>query len=299
MAYRCKTILTATDFSPASRMAVRRAAELARQHQARLEVLHVLNDTTLAEAWQWLKEVAQFQPEQVRHKAAERLGEVVARIEQETGLKAGSSLVEGRAYRAIAAHAEAIGADLIVIGAQGEHALRDFFPGTTAQKVLRFAHQPVLVVKQTPPFSYERILMATDFSQASVTAARAARGLFPEALFYLFHAFEIPFERELMLAGADDAAFERYRRQAETELHQELERYAAQADFAPGEAMPKLRHGYPSGRIVSGARDLDVDLIVLGAQLRTGLEATLLGSVSLHVVMEAHCDVLLVKTPPA
>ncbi|SRR5579883_1748543 len=56
--------------------------------------------------------------------------------------------------------------------------------------------------------------------------------------------------------------------------------------------------GSPGRSICEWARQLDVDLIVLGRRGRSGLNELILGSVSNYVMHHAHCAVLTVQHPP-
>jgi nucleotide-binding universal stress UspA family protein len=294
MEQELSTMVVATDLSRASEAAVRRAAWIAKARGVRLEIVHVVGQPALAEAWTWLREAAGMGAEDVKANAAQRLRLLASRLHLELGLTPDIHLAEGRPFEQISTRAHAVGAGLIVVGAHGENLLLDLFVGTTAQRVLRTAREPVLLVKQTPGVAYEHILLATDFSPVCRTAAAVARELFPTARFTLLHAYRNPFERELALANSADEIIERYRRQAEAHAREQLERFAAEAGF-PGDVQRKLRYGYPPVRVNELARELDVDLIVVGAHGKSVLEATVLGSVSAHVIMESHCDVLLVK----
>jgi nucleotide-binding universal stress UspA family protein len=61
------------------------------------------------------------------------------------------------------------------------------------------------------------------------------------------------------------------------------------------EATQAVRRGPASLRIREVAGDMAADLIVLGAQGRGAMETALLGSVSLRLVTETPCDVLLAR----
>ena len=58
-----------------------------------------------------------------------------------------------------------------------------------------------------------------------------------------------------------------------------------------------LRHGTPYAEILKYARELDIDLIVLGTEGRTGLRHALLGSVAEKIVRTSNCPVLTVRPP--
>ncbi|MCK7502941.1 MAG: universal stress protein [Desulfobacterales bacterium] len=146
-------------------------------------------------------------------------------------------------------------------------------------------------MKQTPPFAYERILVATDFSADAASAAGFARRVFPGADFTVFHAYEIPYERELFLAGPQEEIADHYRHSAAAEARRKLEAFAGASGL--DDAPRALRHGPAPQRIREYARRIDADLIVMGAEGRPAMQTAVLGSVSLRTVTEASCDVLL------
>jgi nucleotide-binding universal stress UspA family protein len=67
------------------------------------------------------------------------------------------------------------------------------------------------------------------------------------------------------------------------------------AGLDPGlEASPWIAGGPPGEAIVTVAEEIDADLIVTGSRRHGRLARALLGSVSTHLVQNAHCDVLVV-----
>lgn len=288
-----KRIVAATDFSHGGESALRRAVLLAKATGAAVEVVHAVYLPPLEEAWRKLADQEGFSEASLLEAAARRLGDLAAAVGQRLGLAPASRVLQGRPPQALAAWARESGADLIVIGAHGEHFLLDLFVGSTAMKTLRLATVPVLLVKQTPPFDYERIVIATDFSPSARAAAELAATLFPAADLHLFHAYEVPFEREMYYAGADDEAVDHYRRLGEAEARRQIEAFAdSLAD--PRRYLRKMRHGYAPALINKYAAEIGADLVVMGSQGMSGIEATLLGSVSSHLVTEFSGDLLLV-----
>ncbi len=289
-------ILAATDFSPTADAAVRRAALLAKAGGAMLDIVHSVYAPPLAEAWRKLVESEGITEDIVRAKAAERLATLAADIARRTGVTPTTHLLSGKPPLALAQWAKDNTTDLIVIGAHGERLLLDLFVGSTALKLLRLSAVPVLLVKRHPPFDYERILVATDFSPAAQGAANLAARFLPDANLYLFHAFEAPFERQMTYAGSDDEAVDRYRRLGETEARWQMEEFAKSLE-TPEKFVCKVRHGYAPALINQYAVDIGADLLVLGAQRQSEFAAALLGSVAVHLVNETRSDLLLVPHP--
>lgn len=293
-----RTILAATDLSRAAFAALRRAALIARAHGAALEVVHVVPAPPRSAAWDELRAAFSGVETDLRRSVAENLDAIVAQIESETGVRARTTMLDGKAFEQVAAHSDATGADVIVVGAHGENLTTPLL-GTTAHRVLRLARTPVLLVKRTPAVDhaatpgYGHIVVATDFSSDSARAATTAQRLFPESSITLLHVFEAPFEAKLA-ARVPQTTLDAYRQRAFDEAHRELESFAASVGLS--DAPRLVRHGSPSIRIREYASDTSADLIAVGTADVPRLQQALLGSVSLDVVTQAECDVLLART---
>jgi nucleotide-binding universal stress UspA family protein len=292
-----KVILAATDFSRPAAVAIRRAAALAHAAGARLELMHVLPSEPMPTTWTALRAALGVDPALAKDDAIGRLRRSAARLDADFGLPVEIHLAIGRAHTEIASRAAALDADLVVVGAHGEHFVLDLFVGTTAQRVQRISPVPVLVVRQAPFYRYERVLIATDFSPAAAAAARAARRLFPDAMLHVLHVYQAPFEGRLGFAGLSEAAIDEYRGRAGEQARQELDTFVRQAGLEKHTNSVKVQHGHPPARIKERAAELDADVIVLGTQGKSWLEIGFLGSVSEHVSAESPCDVLLVRGP--
>ena len=293
-----RTILAATDLSRPAFAAVRRAALIARAHGAKLELIHVIADSFRSNAWQELLIAFAEVEGDLRNSVAASMEGLVSQLETESGIRANAFVTEGKPFAEIAARSEAIDADLVVVGAHGENAVLTPLLGTTAHRVLRYSRKPVLLVKQTPSAEhaaspgYEHIVVATDFSEASVCAAKTARRLFPQSTITLFHAYRAPFESKL--AGRiSDAALEAHRRRALDEARRDLEVFASAASLSTAPRV--VRHGLPALRLREFATESSADLIAIGSEEVPRLQNALLGSVSLDVVTQAQCDVLLAR----
>ncbi|KKM81353.1 hypothetical protein LCGC14_1330630, partial [marine sediment metagenome] len=67
-------------------------------------------------------------------------------------------------------------AELIVMGSHGSDGLKEIFVGSNAEKVVRTADIPVLVVKnEIEDFKVERFVFASDFKQESLVAFHKAK----------------------------------------------------------------------------------------------------------------------------
>jgi len=179
------------------------------------------------------------------------------------------------------------------VGARGDNPLHHLLIGTTAERLLSKADRPLLVVRSEPEGDYQRVLVPMDFSPWSETAIPLARAMAPGAHLVLMHSFSIPFEEKLRFAGVDDDTLghyrERARRDASDQLNALVDRHSLQSrDFTLS-----LTEGDAPAHVVRVAAERECDLIVIGKHGRQAAEELLLGSVTRHVLAEAHCDVLV------
>ena len=138
-----KRILCATDFSKSSRKAFHYAVALGKKFKAEILLLHVLEPLPPQVG---ILEGA-FMDTTFREDAVHQLYEwrrrVSPAVDAKTASRGGTP-----AYKQIVAAAKEFGADLIVIGNHGRNALGRALMGNTAEKVVRFACCPVLVIRQ-------------------------------------------------------------------------------------------------------------------------------------------------------
>ena len=134
-----------------------------------------------------------------------------------------------------------------------------------------------------------RILLATDLSPASAAAAeealRLAGGLQAELLVVsvIDHAGEVATGRRLPRSDQ--------RREARTSAAQQLVARGRQQGVRTSFL---VWEGEPGPAILEAAVSESADLIVVGSHRRGPVQRVLLGSVSEHVVRNAHCPVLVV-----
>jgi nucleotide-binding universal stress UspA family protein len=285
-------IVAPTDFSGPSRHAVERAARLAREHGARLHLLHVVHAGALERLRALLGAEDTVEPGLIQD-ATRQLEALAAELGMEQSPGVATSLRQGSVLTEVEAQADAIGAELVVLGARGAGFVRRIALGTTAERMLRTTRRPLLVVKQKAHEPYRRVLVPVDFSASSAAAIALARGVAPGAFLVLLHAYEVPFESRMHLAGVDAKSIERYRAQAKLLAHQRLHEAAAAAGLRPGQWRPCLVMQDPSLAVVEQEQEADCDLIVIGKHGAGMVEDFLLGSVTKHVLAESAGDVLV------
>jgi nucleotide-binding universal stress UspA family protein len=136
-------IVYATDLSEASEAGLEFSIRLAHGLDAHLTVVHVVQAVDIA---LYGMETASFMPDyaaEARVQATERLSKLVALV-SDGSVPITTVVADGAPYEAINRISEQNHADLIVINLQGKGMLERALLGTTAERVIRTAHVPVL-----------------------------------------------------------------------------------------------------------------------------------------------------------
>jgi nucleotide-binding universal stress UspA family protein len=141
-----RTILHPTDFSESANQAFHMACSLARDHNARMIVMHVMPTplTTLG----GMPAVPPIPDEYGREELAEKLRAVQP---PPPAIPVDHMLEEGDPVSTIIQIAERVPCDLIVMGTHGRRGLGRFLMGSVAEEVTRKAPCPVLTVKSPFP----------------------------------------------------------------------------------------------------------------------------------------------------
>jgi len=143
----------------------------------------------------------------------------------------------------------------------------------------------------------KRILVATDFSEASEAAVRYGRALAEAfgASLDILHVMEDPFVYAPTSEGylPPPQFFE----EMDSSARERLEQVLPPADRAKLDARLVIKKGSPFVEIVRYAKNENSDLIVMGTHGRGPIAHMLMGSVAEKVVRKAPCPVLTVRHP--
>lgn len=287
-------LLAATDLSAPSRHAVDRGFRIAATTGASYSVMHAIELDAIDALREWIGDGSVEVKHQLENQARQSISLLLNDAAHNQGVTANAVVVSGSAVSAIAKNADAMDANLLILGVRGEDYLRHLILGSTASRLLRKTiRHPVLVVKQPPYASYRRLLIPVDFSPVSAKSIKLGRLLAPAADIVLLHAFEVPFEGKLSYAGVDDEVIGRYRVAARDDAMQRMRHLAETAGLEVGDYTPLVVHGDASQQAIIQEQELDCDLIVMGKHGKNVTEELLLGSVTQRVLEESQCDVLV------
>jgi universal stress protein A len=138
-------ILVPTDFSPASRAALKAACELARGAGAEVTLLHVYAPPVLA--YPEFGGLATVDAGLLRYLDG-ALGEVRREAELRLGRGVAAKLLPGGAAAEISREAEEGGYDLVVVGSHGRTGLSRLILGSVAERTIQSAPCSVLVIRE-------------------------------------------------------------------------------------------------------------------------------------------------------
>jgi nucleotide-binding universal stress UspA family protein len=144
-----RRVMFASDLSPASRAAFRKAVELAKASRAALTIVHVrapvivtsAGEPTYVDARLWQEADAAS-----RRASQAQLDRLVAAA-RKGGVRASGLLLQGMPTQRLVQAARARRADVLVLGTHGRTGLRGVLLGSVAARVAATAPCPVLTVR--------------------------------------------------------------------------------------------------------------------------------------------------------
>jgi len=274
-----KRILCATDLSPQSQRAVARATLLSNQLNAQLTLLHVIDAANGMDC-----------SVSVREQVAQQLSSTRLPVRCDLRIQ----VRKGNCVETIGIVAKEMDADIIVIGARRRRPLEPLV-GMTAERIMRLAGRPALIVNITPRVRYGAVVIAAELTDAFTRVVRIASSLkFLEAdSVYVVHGIGSPYRTAVYAGGLDVRSAQR-----NLEAWQRAARARLLVTFdAAGVESSRFRIVFPQAgpiraiqRVVRGA---EPDLLIVGTQDRSMLDRAVRGSVDNDAVRGIECDVLV------
>ncbi|WP_085619328.1 universal stress protein [Thalassospira alkalitolerans] len=286
-------ILVATDFSDTAGLALMRGVQIAKSRKAGVHLLHVVE----GDIWSGLAELIGLRDgndhDRLHDQLIADLKELGRAVEKSSSIKVTTELRNGPVTREMIDCATATGARLQVMGGHGAGKLRDLATGSTAERLLRQATRPTLVVNYPVGEPYRKVLLPVDFSNWSEASLRTVRKLLPDAEIVLLHAVSLSYEPQLRHAGVTGAEIDYYREQEHKKAQAELAMLRADIGDPNNKISLRTINGDVASAILAVAGDENADLVAIGKHGRGMIEEWLLGSVTQHILASAPCDVLV------
>jgi universal stress protein E len=300
-----RAVLAASDLTPASDAVARAAARIAAAAGAELHLLHAYEavfpsfPSSPDRAFAPEEEPPAPVPFRARLAEAEAaLWTQLRRAMPDAPAPDGSAVEVDAPYRAILRRARQLDAGLVVLGPHRERLLADRLLGSTADRVIREAECPCLVVRGELQLPLRRVTVPIDPADPAVGALDVALGL---AARLGAHAREGELSgvelRVVHLAPRADGFLPR-RAVVGPEMSPAVEAALARAGgCAEVDVREEVVWGGPPAREIARLAEEDgTELLVVGTHGRGMVGRALVGSVGSELARAAPCPVLLV--PP-
>ncbi len=284
-----KRLLCATDLTARSDDAVLRTAMLARQWDAEVLFLHAVDD---AQSGRVIRMKV--------NRAQARLLSQGERAMNHAPQDAHVAVRLGKPLQVIAAVAREWNPDLIVM-ALPQRSRLDAVIGTTAERVIRATHRPVLVVSGAATTTYDSVVLATDLSATSLHVARtvANMGMLDNAYTWFVHAFDPPYYGLLDSEATVERQIEEHKRRWRSVVMRDLVQDLRELGVDPEKVHASAQAARPFDAITQAIQLARPQLLVLGVSRWFMLKRILFGSVADQVFRKIDCDVLAISPPAA
>ena len=270
-------ILIPTDFSKGAEAALQVAAQLAKQHNSELHVLHMMEfPLDLIDA---LHENSELPEAIFFMKMAHKKFQAFLDKPYLEGINVIEGIQNNMAFEGIVDTAHKKGVDLIVMGSRGASGFKEMVIGSNTEKVVRTSDIPVLVIKTaTESFVSKNIVFASEFTEEYKPAFAKAIN-FAKQVNATLHLVMINTPSEFLTTAATedrmqnfvkDISFKNYTLQVYNDVNVEK-------------------------GILNFSRAIDADIIAMSTHGRKGLSHFFNGSISEDLVNHAKRPVITFK----
>lgn len=272
-----RKMLMPVSFDPRDSRMVAYACGLAAQGVRELLIAHVV-DASGQEAPVIIREV---------ERARERLLEMVGGVGDRCGMEIEVRVVTGNVFREVSALAHQASVDVVCCGTEGKSFIDYLFSGSISEDLALKGDVRTMTVRYDVLGSTEtaaqvakdfarRLVVPTDFS-ASATRAFLSAFYRPAQAIGQVH---------LLHVGDDD--------EDTSEIKAQLEGLASMAASEHGvEIVTALRSGDPAEAVLAYVDEIGGTGVISGRRGRSAITSGLLGSVSMRVMRDAPCPVVI------
>lgn len=167
-----KKIIIPVDFSQHSEYALEAGAALAKQHNAELIVMHMLelSESIFSTSGSEKSEETAFMLMVTNKNFEEFLDKPYLE-----GITVTPLIKHHKVLKEVSEVASYEKADLVIMGSRGHSEHDGVFTGSNTEKVVRYSDTPVLVVKSKPSsVNFKNVVLGCDFNEESISAVKNA-----------------------------------------------------------------------------------------------------------------------------
>lgn len=278
--------LVATDFSPGSDRALRRALMLRRDESPTIVLGHVVERHGNSDG-----------SDEARNPSTTLL-HLRASIRALDHVLCRSLVLHGDVEEQLSSAAEECAADLIILGPQQSHFLHQLRP-TLAERLVTRTGRPVLVANGVPASWYKRALIATKLDVEDQTFTEPLQGIFgcDRLDLDVLHLYDpLP---QLMMARAaiPRRQIEEVRQSQYWDVQLKLSFWLTDRRVGKTSFLTPALDGLPAQDIAKTAGKRGCDLIVVASRPQSLVKRMLVGSTVSALINEGAQDVLVVPKP--
>ncbi len=291
-----KCVLIATDFSEYSKVALDICLGVSKCMKTKLYVLHTIEKFP-HDYKNLLSSAAHADIKQrLEEEAMEKIKGVISE-----GLWEQEEIVPvvrfGKPFIEIIQVAKEKKVDLLAMGTHGRAGMDRVILGSVAERVVRKAGCPVMVIRGRKYVGFKRIIVPIDFSDCSRKALEyaAATARAHKSKLTILHIYEESFVEPYVNAANSEEEANEIIKEIERVNEIKYDEFLKTVDLGGVEYEKLLKKGIPETEIVEIAREQQANLIVMGTHGRSGIRHILIGSTAEEVVRTVHCDIIIVK----
>jgi nucleotide-binding universal stress UspA family protein len=278
-------VLAGIDFGPSTEIVTAYASFFAKGMGAALTLLYVIDYLVTPPAY-----LALYIEEE--KKVAEEKFAILKKRFKDDGIKTETEVIAGRLRESFDMAVEKTNADMLILGFIS-HALRR----SSSEKLIKGLQMPMLVVRgekaesaRNGSVKIRRILCPTDFSEASPKALKVAselKDVFSAELDVIYVLPNYIIKKKIRKLKDRDKIIQELFEDTRENCKKILSDYNI-------EKAGIIDEGEPNKRIVSFAKEKDIDLIIMGARGLGFMKGMLIGSVTDAVLKSSPCPVLVI-----
>jgi len=240
------------------------------------------------------------------------LEEVVTAV-TEDGVSLETTVLAGKPFIEIIRQVLRNHHDLIIKCAEGPTSLRDTLFGSTDMHLMRKCPCPVWIIKPSEHPHYRRVLAAVDQDpedavkdvlNRQILEMSTSLSLMESSELHIVHVWRLVGEAHYAHAGIWETEIDAMAAEEASNRRQWLKdlvnRYGAKVDKEVLDVRETQLHeikGNAKHAIAATARDLDVDLVVMGTVAHAGIAGFFMGNTAESTLTQLDCSVLTVKPP--
>lgn len=281
-------LIVATDFSPRSDRALRRASLLARQLSGEMLVAYVSEGAPGTESVDYARE-----PEPL-------LKDIEHTITAMDGLPCQYRMLRGTAEEELCDLANISGARLVVVGPHNRSLITDMFGAITVERIAGQSPVSVLAANGVPAAPYRKVLLPVDMEDGSKHTVETLHklGIAGNARIVLLHIYDAEAREMMSQALVPGDSRRDYLKERAEEAYSDLRAFANSTGLENA-ALLVEEALHPATMVVERvAEEEQADLLVVSRSAKSAAEKGFLGSLTGNLMRNGKSDLLIVPYQP-